>query len=274
MDIAVSRFLFPHLSRFWNPYSWLLQKRFSLAKTSVSPSDWPREMDPFRVLLVSDIHGGIFLKPETLSEIFQSLMEFQPDLVAIAGDIVTGNSRELQPYLEAFSSLSHAPRGAWFCLGNHDYFDGKPEIIQSQLASVGIATLKNESVTVPHGSGKFVLGAIDDLILGKPDWNSLCAAHGRPHLLIAHNPDHFHQAEACGIPLTLSGHTHGGQIRLPKGPPIIRQSRFCLDEGTYQYRSSMLIVSRGLGSVGLPWRWGADPEAVLIDILPPGRTKS
>jgi predicted MPP superfamily phosphohydrolase len=125
-------------------------------------------VDPIRVLLVSDIHGGIFLKPQTLSEVFQSLMEFQPDLVAIAGDIVTGNSSELHPYLEAFSRLSLAPRGAWFCMGNHDYFDGKPEIIQSQLASVGIATLKNESVTVPHGSGKFVLGAIDDLILGKP----------------------------------------------------------------------------------------------------------
>src|SRR5215510_10207652 len=87
-------------------------------------------------------------------------------------------------------------------------------------------------------------------------------------LQLAHNPDHFYEADARGIPLTLSGHTHGGQIRFPNGPPIIRQSRFCLDEGMYSYHSSMLIVSRGLGSVGLPWRWGADPEAILIDILP------
>jgi predicted MPP superfamily phosphohydrolase len=268
MDIAVSRFLYPHLSRFWNPYSWLLQKRFSLAKTSASPSNWPRTVDPLRVLLISDIHGGIFLKPQTLSEIFSALMELQPDLVAIAGDIVTGHSSELHPYLEAFSQLSRAPRGAWFCFGNHDYFDGNPEIIQSQLDSAGITTLHNESVAIKHGSGEFVLGAIDDLILGKPDWNRLCDRHGRPHLLLAHNPDHFHQAEARGVPLTLSGHTHGGQIRFPSGPPIIRQSRFCLDEGAYAYRSSMLIVSRGLGSVGLPWRWGADPEAILIDILP------
>jgi predicted MPP superfamily phosphohydrolase len=93
--------------------------------------------------------------------------------------------------------------------------------------------------------------------------------HGIPHLLLAHNPDHFYEAVARGVPLTLAGHTHGGQIRLPNGPPIIRQSRYCLDEGVYARDESLLVVSRGLGSVALPIRWGADPEAVLIEIVPP-----
>jgi uncharacterized protein len=268
VDMVVSRFLYPHLSRIWNPYSWLLQRRFSLATALVSPLNWPRDLDPTRVLLISDIHSGIFLKPQTLSEILCALMELKPDLVAIVGDIVSGHSSEVRPYLEALAPLSHAPLGAWFCYGNHDYFDGNPEAIQTHLASVGIATLKNESVCLRHGRGEFVLGGIDDLLLGKPDWPRLCSDHGPPHLLLAHNPDHFYQANAQGIPLTLSGHTHGGQIRFPNGPPIIRQSCFCLDEGMYSYRSSVLIVSRGLGSVGLPWRWGADPEAILIDVLP------
>jgi len=106
-------------------------------------------------------------------------------------------------------------------------------------------------------------------LLGPAIYERLLARSGTPHLLLAHNPDHFYEAEAHGIPLTLSGHTHGGQIRFPNGPPIIRQSRFCLDEGTFLFQSSLLIVSRGLGSVGLPWRWGADPEAILIEIVPP-----
>jgi uncharacterized protein len=268
VDIAVSRFLYPHLSRIWNPYSWLLQKRFSLAKSLVSPLNWPRNLGPVRALLISDIHAGIFLKPQTLSEILCALMELNPDLVAICGDIVSGHSSEVRPYLEGLAQLSHAPLGAWFCYGNHDYFDGNPEDIQTHLASVGISTLKNESVLLRHNRGEFVLGGIDDLILGKPDWNRLCSHQGPPHLLLAHNPDHFYEADAHGIPLTLAGHTHGGQIRFPNGPPIVRHSRFCLDEGMYSYRSSTLIVSRGLGSVVLPWRWGADPEAILIDILP------
>jgi predicted MPP superfamily phosphohydrolase len=268
VDMVVSGLLYPHLSRIWNPYSWLLQRRFSLATASISPWNWPRDLDPTRVLLISDIHAGIFLKPQTLSEILCALMELNPDLVAIVGDIVSGHSSEVRPYLEALAQLSHAPLGAWFCYGNHDYFDGNAEDIQTDLASVGITTLKNGSISLRHCRGEFVLGGIDDLLLGKPDWNRLCFDYGPPHLLLAHNPDHFYQANAHGIPLILSGHTHGGQIRFPNGPPIIRQSRYCLDEGMYSYRSSVLIVSRGLGSVGLPWRWGADPEAILIDILP------
>ncbi len=268
MDIVASRFFYPRLGRVWNPYSWLLEKRFGLAEASVSPSNWPNDTSPMRVLFISDIHTGIFLKPQTLSEILLALMELGPDLVAIGGDIVSGQASEVVPYLDALAPLSGAPLGAWSCFGNHDYFDGNPEGIQRALDSIGIRTLKNESVSLPHRNGGFVLGGIDDLILGQPDWNRVVSEHGPPHLLLAHNPDHFYEAHAHGIALTLSGHTHGGQIRLPDGPPIVRQSRFCLDEGIYSFHSSTLIVSRGLGSVGIPWRWGADPEAVLIEILP------
>ena len=268
LDIFVSRFVYPHLSRVWNPYSWLLEKRFGLAEASVSPANWPPDIDPIRVLFISDIHTGIFLKPQTLAKILASLVELDPDLVAIGGDIVSGHSGEVRPYLDAMAPLSRAPLGAWYCYGNHDYFDGDPEAIRSDLRSIGITTLRNESVLLRHGRGQFVLGGIDDLILGKPDWNGVSDRHGPPHLLLAHNPDHFYEAEGLGIALTLAGHTHGGQIRFRNGPPIIRQSRFCLDEGIYSFRSSMLVVSRGLGSVVVPWRWGADPEAVVIDILP------
>ncbi|HEY4910788.1 MAG TPA: metallophosphoesterase [Methylomirabilota bacterium] len=268
LDMIVSRFLYPHLSRVWTPYSWLLERRFVLTEASVSPGGWPRNLDPLRVLLISDIHTGIFLKPQTLADLIVSLMDLKPDLVAIAGDIVTGHSSEVGPYLGALAPLSRAPLGAWYGHGNHDYFGGDPEEIRKDLSSVGITTLNNASVALAHGGGQFVLGAIDDLIFGKPDWLRLLSQQGAPHLLLAHNPDHFYEAESHGVPLTLSGHTHGGQIRFPGGPPIIRHSRFCLDEGVYAFRSSQLVVSRGLGSVGLPWRWGADPEAILLEIVP------
>ncbi len=211
LDMIVSRFLYPHLSRVWTPYSWLLEKRFVLTETSVSPAGWPRKLNPLRVLLISDIHTGIFLKPQTLADLMLSLMERKPDLVTIAGDIVTGHSSEVRPFLDALAPLSRAPLGAWYAYGNQE---------------------------------------------------------GVPHLLLAHNPDHFYEAESHGVPLTLSGHTHGGQIRFPNGPPLIRHSRFCLDEGLFAFRSSLLVVTRGLGSVGLPWRWGADPEAILIEVKP------
>lgn len=257
------------MSSIWSPYCWLLERRFSLAEISLNPIGWPKDIEGLKVLLIADIHAGIFLKPESLAKILTVLMQLGPDLVVVSGDIVTGHSREIDSFVEVLAPLASAPLGAWYCYGNHDYFGGDPEDIKKNLESVGIKTLKNESVSIRHGTGSFVLGGIDDLILGAPDWEELLSRHGKPDLLLAHNPDHFYEAAARKVPLTLSGHTHGGQIRFPSRGPIIRQSRFCLDEGAYKFHSSLLVVSRGLGSIVIPWRWGADPEAVMIEILPP-----
>ena len=268
-DIFVSRFVYPRLAPLWNPYSWVLERRFQLAEAIVVPPGWPRGLAPLRVLLMTDIHAGVFLHPETFHGIVLSLMREEPDLVIIAGDIVTGDVREVRGILTALRPLANAPLGAWYCHGNHDYFGGDPEELREALLTEGITTLRNDSVRLHHENGSFILGGIDDLILGTPDWEKMIASHRVPHLLMAHNPDHFYEAQAYGVALTLAGHTHGGQIRFPKGPPLVRQSRYCLDEGVYAFRSSLLVVSRGLGSVLLPFRWGADPEAVLLQITPP-----
>ncbi|MGH7766245.1 MAG: metallophosphoesterase [Candidatus Binatia bacterium] len=266
IDRLVSRFVFPHLLGIWHPYTWLLPRRFSLAETSLSPAGWPKDLAPLNILLLSDIHTGVFLKAEILSEIVDSLMALKPDLAAIAGDIVTAQASDLDGFLPALAPLARAPLGAWYCHGNHDYFGRDTEKIRERLGSIGITTLTNQAVALTHGGGTLVLGGIDDRVLGKPDWDRLSSPHGPPHLLLAHNPDFFYDAEERGVPLTLSGHTHGGQIRFFNGPPLVRQSQFCLDEGVYAFNSSLLVVSRGLGSVGLPWRYGADPEAVMIEI--------
>lgn len=269
LGILVTRFVDPVLGQVWSPYSWLLERRFSLADARVAPPDWPSGMKPLRVLLITDIHAGIFLKPEALRRIVDGSMQTEPDLVAICGDMVSGHTDEAIDILDELKPLSEAPLGAWFCFGNHDYYGGNPDELRANLAAVGIQTLRNESIAVTHHGRRFVLGGIDDRIMGRPNWDEVLSRHGRPDLLLAHNPDHFYEAEARGIPLTLSGHTHGGQIRLPNGPAIIRQSQFCLDEGVFAYRTARLVVSRGLGSIVLPVRWGADPEAVLIEIESP-----
>ncbi|HEY1269127.1 MAG TPA: metallophosphoesterase [Candidatus Binatia bacterium] len=266
IDRYISRYVFPHLLGLWHPYTWLLPRRFCLAEASLKPLGWPKDMPRLRVLLLSDIHTGTFLKAEIVADIVDGLMEFEPDLVAIAGDIVTAQASDLDGFIPALAPLSRAPLGAWYCHGNHDYFGGDADKIRARLANIGIRTLKNAAIELRHGHGKFVLGGIDDYVMGRPDWDMMSAAHGTPHLLLAHHPDLFYQAAARKIPLILSGHTHGGQIRFNYGPPMVRQSHFCLDEGLYAFDSSLLLVSRGLGSVGLPWRYGADPEAVLIEV--------
>jgi predicted MPP superfamily phosphohydrolase len=128
--------------------------------------------------------------------------------------------------------------------------------------------LKNDSTVVSHGASSFILGGIDDRIMGRPDWDRLTAKHGPPHLLMAHNPDQFYEAEKLGIPLTLSGHTHGGQIRLPNGPAIIRQSRYCLDEESIA-SASLSSLYRAAGVSFCQYAGGADAEAVMIEIRAP-----
>jgi hypothetical protein len=134
IDIGVSRFVYPHMARFWSPYGWVLENRFGIAETTLSPAAWPRDLKRLRVLLLSDIHTGTFLNPALLARIVNSLMALKPDLVAIAGDIVTGDASELKPFLETLAPLARAPLGAWFCFGNHDYFGGDPNQISADLA--------------------------------------------------------------------------------------------------------------------------------------------
>ena len=87
-----------------------------------------------------------------------------------------------------------------------------------------------------------------------------------PVVLVSHNPDVLFEAARRDVALVLSGHTHAGQIRIPGWPVLVRQSRYRLDEGRYRARATDLVVSRGLGAVGIPLRIACAPEAVLLEL--------
>ena len=266
LDRFTAQWVYPYLFALWHPYCWLLPRRVAVATGTIVPPRWPRHADGLRILHVSDVHCGPFLRPDVLADVLRRLMTLRPDVVAITGDIVEGRLDDLDGFLPALGTLTGAPLGAWYCLGNHDYFTGAPEVVLERLRSTGIRTLRNES-TVVRGEGmEFVLGGLDDRTLGTQEWPGVLAPHGPPHLLLTHQPDDFYDAEHRGAALVLAGHTHGGQIRFPGFGPIVRQSRFYLDEGVYAHGDGMLVVSRGLGAVGLPWRAGALPDAVLLTV--------
>jgi uncharacterized protein len=267
LDRFASRYVYPRLFRTWSPYSWQLPRGLEISEGTLRPVPWPGELPPLDVLLLTDIHAGPFLRPALLADLVHDLMKLEPHLVAIGGDIVSGEEDDLDPFLEALAPLARAPLGAWFAMGNHEYFTSNPDGVVDRLDSIGIVTLRNETVEIGHGPGSFRLGGLDDLVLGSPDWRALCAK-GPPHLLLAHNPDVFYDAVGRGIGLVLSGHTHAGQIRVPGRRPIVRQSRYCLDEGHMTFGEGHLLVSRGLGASNFPWRVGARPEVVRLTLAP------
>jgi predicted MPP superfamily phosphohydrolase len=269
LDRFTARWIYPHLFALWHPYCWQLPRRAAVATATIVPPRWPRHADGLRILHVSDIHCGPFLRPDVLADLLRRLMLLRPDVVAITGDVVEGRLDDLDGFLPALGTLAGAPLGAWYCLGNHDHFTGEPEVLLERLRATGIRTLRNESAVVRGTGTKLVIGGIDDRTLGAPDWPRMLAAHGAPDLVLAHQPDDFYDAERRDVALVLAGHTHGGQIRFRRFGPIVRQSRFYLDEGLYVHGRGMLVVSRGLGAVGLPWRAGALPEAVLLTVRAP-----
>src|SRR5258706_7408184 len=135
MDMLFSRFLYPCFGHLWNPYSWILSRRYVVAEPKLARAGWPSALPPLRVLLITDIHAGIFLKPESLGQIIRELVRLKPDLVVIGGDLVSGHVSEAAAILAALSALKSAPLGAWFCFGNTDCFGGDPDELQRDLAN-------------------------------------------------------------------------------------------------------------------------------------------
>ena len=221
----------------------------------------------FTILHLSDLHAdGLPGLTESLSERLHNL---QVDLCVLTGDYryrTRGPCDDVYPHMEKILAAVNARYGLVGVLGNHDAAEKVPH-----LERLGVTMLINQSLELCHGGDTIWLVGLDDPhYYGCDDLPG--ALRGVPEetfkVLLVHTPELLAEAETSGVDLYLCGHTHGGQIRFPGGPPIIRHSRFCLDEGVYAFNSSFLVVSRGLGSVGLPWRWGADPEAILLEIVP------
>jgi predicted MPP superfamily phosphohydrolase len=129
--------------------------------------------------------------------------------------------------------------------------------------------LMKRAVTLERGGATVQLAGIDDLNAGAPDLDAALA--GPPLLLLSHNPDVFFVAALRGVRLVFSGHTHGGQVRIPGLPVLVRMSRFRLDEGHYATGDAQLVVSRGLGVSGIPLRVACPPEAMLLTLEPASR---
>lgn len=265
----LSRHLFPRLPGIHWPYARILERGLIVSETDVELTGLGGEAAGIRVLLISDFHAGPFVTTEMLTRSFDRLMTVEPDLILAAGDFATVTVEEVERALPAFGRLS-APLGVYGVLGNHDYYTGDTEGLCQLLESVGIEMLGNRSVAVESKGARFVLAGVDDLIGGQPDLAG--ALDGQPAsvpaVVMSHNPDVFPEAVDHGVDLTLSGHTHGGQIRAPGFSVLVRMSRYRLDYGRYRSGSSELVVTRGLGVTGLPIRWACPPEAMLITLRP------
>jgi predicted MPP superfamily phosphohydrolase len=194
-------------------------------------------------------------------------------MIAVPGDFVNANVREIAPFGEAFSAL-RAPSGVFGVLGNHDFYTGSPDIVAREVTSCGIRVLRNESIEIRKNGARISVLGVDDIgrYATAPmlmDKTIASAPPGVVRILLCHRPYFIQEAAERNIGLILSGHTHGGQIVFARiGNAVIAPARIASPYiwGKYRLNDTHMYVSRGVGTVALPIRINCPPEITLITL--------
>ena len=223
-------------------------------------------LEGFKIVQLSDLH---FLPHTPLSVIARAAEQacaLKPDLIVLTGDFVTHEAETIFGLSDLFASLD-ARYGVFAILGNHDVRAGKA-LIGKAIEDTGVLLLQNEGITFDVGHSQLTLAGVDDCLWGQPDLNAALAQ--RPAdattILLAHEPDVIDRFSQDGrIDLQLSGHTHGGQVRLPfLGTPVLPKLGQKYVHGLHRVNQSWLYTNRGIGMVALPIRFNAPPEVTEL----------
>jgi len=271
-SLFLSRRFWPHCPGASLPIGLILDRHLTVSEADVAIPGLPAAFDGTSLLFISDVHAGPFVSKGALVEAFARLATLRPDVVIHGGDLATSNVAEAAVHQEALTAL-RAPLGVFAVYGNHDHYTRDLAGVAALYERSGVRVLNNTAVPLDKGSAQLALAGIDDWNFGRPRLDEALAEARRlvpdgPIILVSHNPDAFFEAARRGVALTLAGHTHGGQVRIPGRPVLVRMSRYRLDEGRYERDGSQIIVSRGLGVSGIPLRLFCPPEALLVTLRP------
>ena len=267
--------------------------RMNLTRYRLTPPRWPRDFK-LKMAILADIHAcKPWMTAERVQHIVETTNALEADIILLLGDYVSG-MRFVTEYVhpsEWSSALSglKAPLGVHSILGNHDWWEDKtaqklkrgPTIARKALEEVGIPVYENDAVRLEKDGRPFWLAGLGDQVaflyrnrLGQRRLRGIDDLPGTlrqvsddaPVILLAHEPDIFPQVPER-VSLTLSGHTHGGQVRLFGFSPVVPSqygNRFAYGHIVEDNRH--LIVSGGLGMSIMPVRFGSPPEIVMIEL--------
>lgn len=224
---------------------------------------------PLRVVQVSDIHSGLFMTPARMRHCAEAVQRLQPDLFVLTGDFISNSLAYLAPCVKEMARV-RSRFGSFAVLGNHEHWYGEPEEVIAVFEAAGITVLQNAHRILETDRGPVALAGIDDLRFGKPDLEQALEGldPALPTILLSHRPEIFPQAAARNIALTLSGHYHGGQVKVSLLGLELGLAHLLTPypEGLYRLGGSRLYVSRGLGTTGTPVRLNAPPEITLFHL--------
>jgi len=252
----------------WRRFSnrWTHRPKLEITHHRVVLRGLPAAFDGLRVAHLSDIHHSLYISLRTVERAVEATNELRPDLVALTGDFVTFSPDYIAPVARALGKL-RARLGIFAVLGNHDFRAGAEQVAR-ELRRHGVEVLRNSHTAVAADGQKLWLIGVDDIWYG---CDLAGAARGLPasgaKILLCHNPAIITRAARYGFDLVLSGHTHGGQVRLPVLGSFYKATRFA--NGWDRLRNTQIYVTRGLGKVVVPFRIGCPPEIALLELRAP-----
>lgn len=239
----------------------------------------PEAFRGLRIAQISDIHYDEFSEPYFVREVVRRVNALQPDIVVLTGDFVTDgplprhiSARLSYPCAEILGGIQCPHRFA--SLGNHDTMVGWPMVVDA-LKIHGIPTLVNSYLPFERSGSRLWFAGLRSSLEDYPSLNDAVpgqATSNEPVILLAHEPDYArHVLAHGGVDLMLSGHTHGGQVRLPfLGTPkhMLPKGGRRFVEGHFNLGPLQLYVNRGIGTVKLPVRFLCPPELTLFTLQP------
>lgn len=253
----------------------LLWQNFSLQTEAVSITvpDLPSEFDGLRIVHLSDLHGREF--GEDNARLLEAVAAAAPDLICISGDLFDESTElnVLPPLLEGLVAI--AP--TYYATGNHEFQVDAREAVFSQMEQLGVTVLRDEYAILERGTAKLILAGVDDPCgpLERKSADTLVEeirqAHGEDVciIMLAHRNDTLPLWEKLGVQLVLTGHCHGGVVRLPILGGIFGTHRELLpayDAGLYQSGDTSLFVSRGLGYSRVKFRLFNRPHLPILTL--------
>lgn len=241
-----------------------------IVETTVRVKGLAAGLQGFRICQITDVHHGGAISLEYIEKVVEEANNLAPDLVVLTGDYIDTGKKYMAPAIEALSGLK-ARCGTIAILGNHDYIHAR-SYAEDVIASHGIPLLRNSHMYVEANGAALCVAGVADLLEDTPDAKEALKGvdPSIPRLLLSHHPDYAEDLPASErVDLVLSGHTHGGQVRLPFGlAPVVPSNYGQKYSGGLVRLSSatQVYVSRGIGVSLIPVRFNCPPELTLIKL--------
>mgnify|MGYP001203163441 FL=1 len=243
-------------------YSFLYARRnLEITRTSLVTSGLPEALSGLRIGLLTDLHRSLTVPREDIEKAVTAMMKERPDLIVLGGDYVTWRDPQFVEDVADILAPLTAPHGVFAILGNHDDERAMPAALTAQ----GFEVLMDARTRITVAGESLDLVGLRFWTRQSTDVIPLLSSATRPAIVLAHDPRRVFEAAALDLSVVLSGHTHGGQIVIP-GLGAIAARKFPIASGVFHQRNTTLYVSRGIGTVYVPFRLNCPPEVAILTL--------